>query len=106
MLNPSTYNQKVMEHFRNPRNIGEGVGYIGNPIFVDIIGLYVKIKDNVITNAKLKTYGCGTAIATSLMVTELVKDRTIEKALTISNQAVSKTLCVLPLVKIHCSVLA
>ena len=105
------YSEKVMEHFRNPRNVGEienpdGVGRVGNPVCGDIMELYIKVKDGVITDAKFKTFGCGAAIATSSMVTELVKDGTIGEALKISNRAVAEALGGLPPIKMHCSVLA
>ena len=105
------YSEKVMEHFRNPRNVGEienpdGVGRVGNPVCGDIMELYIKVKDGVITDAKFKTFGCGAAIATSSMVTELVKNRTIDEALKISNRAVTEALGGLPPIKMHCSVLA
>ena len=105
------YSEKVMEHFRNPRNIGEidnpdGIGYVGNPVCGDIMELYIKVKDNIITDARFKTFGCGAAIATSSMVTELVKGKTIEEAQQISNRAVAEALGGLPPVKMHCSVLA
>jgi nitrogen fixation protein NifU and related proteins len=105
------YSEKVMDHFKNPRNVGEmenpdGVGHVGNPVCGDIMELYIKVKDNVITEAKFKTFGCGAAIATSSMVTELVKGKTIEEALKISNAAVAEALGGLPPVKMHCSVLA
>ena len=105
------YSEKVMEHFRNPRNIGEmdnpdGIGYVGNPVCGDIMELYIRVEDNIITDAKFKTFGCGAAIATSSMVTELVKGKTIEEAQQISNRAVAEALGGLPPVKMHCSVLA
>jgi len=105
------YSEKVMEHFRNPRNVGDmenpdGIGHVGNPVCGDIMELYIKVKDNVITDAKFKTFGCGAAIATSSMVTELVIGKTIEEALKISNSAVAEALGGLPPVKMHCSVLA
>ena len=105
------YSEKVMEHFRNPRNVGEienpdGVGRVGNPVCGDIMELYIKVKDGVITDAKFKTFGCGAAIATSSMVTELVKNKTIDEALNISNRAVAEALGGLPPIKMHCSVLA
>jgi len=107
----SQYSDKVMEHFRNPRNVGDmenpdGVGHVGNPICGDVMELYIKVKDNVIVDAKFKTFGCGAAIATSSMVTELVKGKSIEDALKISNKAVAEALDGLPPVKMHCSVLA
>ena len=105
------YSEQVMDHFRNPRNIGEmenpdGVGHVGNPTCGDIMELYIKVKDNVITDAKFRTFGCGAAIATSSMVTEMVKGKTLEEALEISNKAVAEALGGLPPVKMHCSVLA
>jgi nitrogen fixation NifU-like protein len=105
------YSEKVMEHFRNPRNVGEienpdGVGHVGNPTCGDIMELYIKVEKNVIKEAKFKTFGCGAAIATSSMVTELVVGKTIEEALKISNSAVAEALGGLPKVKLHCSVLA
>jgi nitrogen fixation NifU-like protein len=107
----SMYSEKVMEHFRNPRNVGDlenpdGTGHVGNPICGDIMELYIKVKDNIITDAKFKTFGCGAAIATSSMVTELVKGKSIEDALEISNRAVAEALGGLPPIKMHCSVLA
>jgi len=105
------YSQKVMEHFRNPHNVGEipdadGVGKVGNPTCGDIMNLYIKVKDGIITDAKFKTFGCGAAIATSSMVTDLVKGKTIEEALEVSNRAVAEALGGLPPIKMHCSVLA
>ena len=105
------YSEKVMEHFRNPRNVGEmenadGVGKVGNPVCGDIMELSIQVADGVITDAKFRTFGCGAAIATSSMVTELVKGKTIEEAVRISNKAVAEALGGLPPVKMHCSVLA
>jgi len=107
----SQYSEKVMDHFKNPRNVGEmedpdGVGHVGNPVCGDIMELYIKVKDGIIVDAKFKTFGCGAAIATSSMVTELVKGKRIEEALKISNKAVVEALDGLPAVKMHCSVLA
>jgi len=107
----SLYSEKVMEHFKNPRNVGEienpdGIGHVGNPVCGDIMELYIKVNDGVITDAKFKTFGCGAAIATSSMITEMVKGKTIEEALEISNRAVAEALDGLPPVKMHCSVLA
>lgn len=107
----SQYSEKVMEHFAHPRNVGEmenpdGVGKVGNPVCGDIMNLYLRVKDNVITDATFKTFGCGAAIATSSMVTELVKGKTIEEARAISNRAVAEALGGLPPIKMHCSVLA
>jgi nitrogen fixation protein NifU and related proteins len=105
------YSEKVMEHFRNPRNVGDmenadGTGHVGNPVCGDIMELYLKVKDNVITDAKFKTFGCGAAIATSSMVTEMIIGKTIDEALKVSNHAVAEALGGLPAVKMHCSVLA
>ena len=105
------YSEKVMEHFRNPRNVGEiknpdGIGHVGNPVCGDIMEMYIKVENNIIVDAKFKTFGCGAAIATSSMVTELVKGKTIDEALKISNRAVVEALGGLPHIKMHCSVLA
>ena len=105
------YSEKVMDHFRNPRNVGEianpdGVRKVGNPVCGDIMELYRKVRDGVIVDAKFKTFGCGAAIATSSMVTELIKNKTIEEASQISNRVVAEALGGLPSVKMHCSVLA
>ncbi len=106
-----SYSEKVMDHFKNPRNVGviegaDGIGHVGNPVCGDIMELYIKVKDNVIQDAKFKTFGCGAAIATSSIMTELVKGKSIEDALNISNKAVVDALGGLPPVKLHCSVLA
>ncbi len=100
-----------MEHFRNPRNVGEienpsGIGHVGNPTCGDIMELYIKVENGIITDAKFKTFGCGAAIATSSMVTELVKGKRVEEALKIGNLAVAEALGGLPPIKMHCSVLA
>ena len=105
------YSNKVMEYFRNPKNVGEikdpdGVGHVGNPVCGDIMELYIKVKDGKIIDAKFKTFGCGAAIATSSMVTEMVKGKTIDEALKVSNKAVAEALGGLPKIKMHCSVLA
>ncbi len=106
------YSEKVMEHFRNPRNVGEienpsGRGKVGNPICGDIMEIYIKVDDNeVITDAKFKTFGCGAAIASSSILTELIKGKTVEEAKKVSNKAVIEALGGLPKVKMHCSVLA
>ncbi len=105
------YSAKVMEHFQNPRNVGEiedadGVGEIGNPVCGDIMKLYIKVKDDRIIEAKFKTFGCGAAIATSSMVTELVKGKTLEEAERISRDTVAEALDGLPPLKMHCSNLA
>ncbi|MBE9565769.1 MAG: Fe-S cluster assembly scaffold protein NifU, partial [Proteobacteria bacterium] len=105
------YSEKVMDHFRNPRNVGviedaDGVGKVGNPVCGDIMELTIKVDDGVITDARFRTFGCGAAIATSSMVTELVKGKTVEEALSISNRAVAEALGGLPPIKMHCSLLA
>ena len=105
------YSTKVMEHFANPRNVGEmedadGIGNVGNPTCGDIMRLFIKVDKGVITDAKFKTFGCGAAIATSSMMTELIIGKTIDEAKTISNQAVAEALGGLPAQKMHCSVLA
>ncbi|MGR3317752.1 MAG: Fe-S cluster assembly scaffold protein NifU [Candidatus Anammoxibacter sp.] len=105
------YSDKVMEHFSNPRNMGEmenpdSIGTVGNPKCGDVMKLFLKIKDNVIVDAKFKTFGCGAAIATSSMATELIKGKTIEEARNVSNAAVAEALGGLPPAKMHCSVLA
>jgi nitrogen fixation NifU-like protein len=107
----SLYSEKVMDHFRNPRNVGEienpdGTGHVGNPICGDVMELYIRVKNGVIADAKFKTFGCGAAIATSSMVTEMVIGKSIEEALEISNHAVAEALGGLPPIKMHCSVLA
>ncbi len=107
----SLYSDKVMEHFKNPRNVGEiknpdGVGHVGNPVCGDIMELYIKVNNSTIVDAKFKTFGCGAAIATSSMVTEMVKGKSIDEALEISNRAVAEALGGLPSIKMHCSVLA
>ncbi len=107
----SLYSEKVMEHFRNPRNVGEmenpdGIGNAGNPVCGDIMELYIKVNDSTIVDAKFKTFGCGAAIATSSMVTEMVKGKSIAEALEISNRTVAEALDGLPPLKMHCSVLA
>ncbi len=105
------YSEKVMDHFTNPRNVGEienadGVGVVGNAKCGDIMKMYLKIEDDVITDCKFKTFGCGAAIATSSMATELIKGKRVEDALKLTNSAVVEALEGLPPVKIHCSVLA
>ncbi len=107
----SLYSEKVMEHFKNPRNVGEienpdGTGHVGNPVCGDIMELHIRVNDGVITDAKFKTFGCGAAIATSSMVTEIVKGKSIEEALKISNKTVAEALDGLPPIKMHCSALA
>lgn len=105
------YSEKVMDHFTNPRNCGEiedanAVGQVGNAKCGDIMKMYMKIEDDVIVDVKFKTFGCGAAIATSSMATELVKGKTIDEALSLTNKAVMEALDGLPPVKVHCSVLA
>jgi len=105
------YNQTVQDHFVNPRNVGEiedasGIGNVGNARCGDIMRVYLKIEGDIIVDAKFKTFGCGAAIATSSMATEMVKGKTIHEALAITNQAVTEALDGLPDVKRHCSVLA
>jgi len=105
------YSEKVMDHFTNPRNVGEienpdGVGEVGNAKCGDIMRIYLDVKDNIIEDVKFKTFGCGAAVATSSMVTEMVKGKTIEEALVISNAAVAEALGGLPPAKMHCSNLA
>jgi nitrogen fixation NifU-like protein len=106
-----SYSDKVMDHFRNPRNVGviddpDGVGKEGNPMCGDIMELFIKVKDDTIIDAKFRTFGCGAAIATSSMITEMIKGKSIEDALKISNKAVAEALDGLPAKKMHCSVLA
>ncbi|MFZ5943340.1 MAG: Fe-S cluster assembly scaffold protein NifU [Bacillota bacterium] len=105
------YTDKVMDHFTNPRNVGEienpdGVGEVGNAKCGDIMRIYLDVEGNIIKDVKFKTFGCGAAIATSSMVTEMVKGKTIKEALTISNKAVAEALGGLPPAKMHCSNLA
>ena len=105
------YSEKVMDHFTNPRNVGEienadGVGVVGNAKSGDIMKMYLKIENDVITDCKFKTFGCGAAIATSSMATELIKGQKVEDALKLTNSAVVEALEGLPPIKVHCSVLA
>lgn len=105
------YTEKVMDHFKNPRNVGEienadGVGQVGNPRCGDIMKMYLKIEDGIIIDVKFKTFGCGSAIASSSMATEMIKGKTIEEAMNVSNRAVAEALDGLPPIKMHCSVLA
>ena len=105
------YTEKVMEHFRNPHNMGEipdadGVGTVGNPVCGDMMTIYIKVKDNHVTDIKFKTFGCGAAVATSSMVTDLAKGKTLEEALKISRGDVANELGGLPPIKMHCSNLA
>ena len=105
------YSEKVLDHFSNPRNVGEiedadGVGEIGNAKCGDIMKMYLKIDKGIITDAKFKTFGCGAAVATSSMATELIKGKSLDEALELTNKAVVEALDGLPARKIHCSVLA
>ena len=105
------YTEKVMDHFKNPRNMGEipdadGVGTVGNPVCGDLMTVYIKVKDNKIEDIKFKTFGCGSAIATSSMITELAKGKTLEESMEISRANVANELGGLPPVKMHCSNLA
>lgn len=105
------YSEKVMDHFMNPRNVGEienaaGVGEVGNAKCGDIMKIYLDIEDGIVKDAKFKTFGCGSAIASSSMATEMIKGKTIQEALELSNKAVAEALDGLPPVKMHCSVLA
>ncbi len=105
------YSDKVMDHFTNPRNVGEipdadGIGKVGNPQCGDVMWLYIKVKDDIITDIKFKTFGCGAAIATSSMITELARGKTLEEAKKISRGDVAEALDGLPPVKMHCSNLA
>jgi nitrogen fixation NifU-like protein len=107
----SMYSEKVMDHFKNPRNVGEiedadGIGEIGNASCGDIMKIYLKVKDDIIEDVKFQTFGCGSAIATSSMVTEMVKGKTLEEAENVTNKAVAEALDGLPPTKMHCSNLA
>lgn len=111
MSQVSEYSEKVMDHFTNPRNVGEiedasGVGTVGNAKCGDIMRIYLDIDNNVIKDAKFKTFGCGAAVATSSMATELIIGKTVEEALKVTNEAVMEALDGLPPVKVHCSLLA
>ena len=105
------YSDKVIDHFSNPRNVGEiedasGSGTVGNPKCGDIMKMDIKVEDGIITDVKFKTFGCGAAIATSSMATEMVKGKSVDEALQLTNQAVAEALDGLPPVKMHCSMLA
>jgi len=105
------YSEKVMDHFMNPRNVGEmkdadGIGEVGNPTCGDLMKIFIKVKDNIIIDIKFQTFGCGAAIATSSMVTELAKGKTIEEALKLTRDDVANELNGLPPIKMHCSNLA
>lgn len=105
------YSDKVLDHFQNPRNVGEipdanGVGEVGNAKCGDIMKIYLKVEDNIIKDVKFKTFGCGSAIASSSMATEMIKGKTLDEAWELTNKAVAEALDGLPPVKMHCSVLA
>ena len=105
------YSEKVMDHFRNPRNVGviedaDGIGEVGNAKCGDIMKMYLKIEDDVIRDVKFETFGCGSAIASSSMATELIKGKPVSEAMRLTNQAVAEALDGLPAYKMHCSVLA
>lgn len=105
------YSDKVVDHYTNPRNVGKiedasGIGEVGNPVCGDIMKMFIKVENNIITDVKFKTFGCGAAIATSSISTEMIKGKTIEEALELKNKDVVEELDGLPAVKLHCSVLA
>ena len=105
------YSEKVIDHFRNPRNVGEipdanGIGEVGNPTCGDIMKVYIKVEDNIVKDVKFQTFGCGSAIASSSMATELIMGKNLEDAWSLTNTAVAEALDGLPPVKMHCSVLA
>lgn len=105
------YSEKVMDHFENPRNVGvienaDGVGTVGNPVCGDVMKMYLKIENDIIVDVKFKTFGCASAIATSSMATEMIKGKTVDEALELTNKSVAEALDGLPPVKMHCSVLA
>ena len=105
------YSEKVMDHFTNPRNVGkledaDGIGEVGNAVCGDIMKIYIKVKNDIIVDVKFNTFGCGSAIASSSMATEMIKGKPISEALTLTNKAVAEALDGLPAHKLHCSVLA
>ena len=105
------YSEKVVDHYTNPRNVGKiedasGIGEVGNPVCGDIMKMFIKVENSIIVDVKFKTFGCGAAVATSSMATELVKGKTVEEALKVTNKAVMEALDGLPPVKVHCSLLA
>lgn len=111
VINMALYSEKVMDHFRNPRNVGmiedaDGIGEVGNAKCGDIMKIYLKIEDDIIEDVKFETFGCGSAIASSSMATELIKGKPISEALALTNRAVTEALDGLPAHKLHCSVLA
>ncbi|MFQ3549293.1 MAG: Fe-S cluster assembly scaffold protein NifU [Armatimonadota bacterium] len=110
-MDNTQYSEKVLEHFMNPRNVGEipdasGIGKVGNAACGDIMNMYLKIENDIITDVKFKTFGCGAAIATSSMATEMIKGKSVSEALELTNSAVTEALGGLPKIKRHCSVLA
>ena len=110
MSGETDYSEKVMDHFHNPRNVGkledpDGVGTVGNPVCGDVMKLYIKVNDGRIADARFQTFGCGAAIATSSMVTELARGKTLDEAIAISNKEVAAALDGLPPAKMHCSLL-
>lgn len=105
------YSEKVMDHFRNPRNVGviedaDGIGEVGNAVCGDIMKLYLKIDNNIVTDVKFETFGCGSAIASSSMATEMIKGKSVDDVLQLTNKAITEALDGLPAHKLHCSVLA
>jgi len=105
------YSEKVMEHFSNPRNVGElpdanGIGTVGNPVCGDIMKMYIRVENDIIADVRFQTFGCGAAIATSSISTEMIKGKPVTEALQLTNKAVAEALGGLPAVKMHCSVLA
>jgi len=105
------YSEQVLEHFAHPRNVGElpdanGVGTVGNPVCGDIMKMFIKVEDGIIVDVRFQTFGCGAAIATSSISTEMIKGKTVEEALRLTNKAVAEALGGLPPVKMHCSLLA
>ncbi len=105
------YSEKVIDHFKNPRNMGsipdaDGVGSVGNPVCGDMMTIYIKVRDGIITDCKFETFGCVAAIASSSMTTELIKNKTLDEALKLTNKSVVSELEGLPPAKVHCSVLA
>lgn len=107
----SLYSEKVMEHFHNPRNMGEiedadGVGTVGNPVCGDLMTIYIKVKNNLLDDIKFKTFGCAAAIATSSMITEMAKGRSLDETLNITREDIAEGLEGLPPIKMHCSNLA
>jgi nitrogen fixation NifU-like protein len=111
-MKSTKYSEKVLEHFRNPHNVGslEGddvaIGRVGNPVCGDLMEIYIRVKDDIITDIKFKTFGCGSAIATSSMITEIARGKTLDEALEITRQDVADELHGLPPIKMHCSNLA